>query len=127
MISAFLPAMSVSGNFGGVSMGSTAAAINAWQGKLGIVCSIAAVALSWMLYQGKTKNKNLVWVAVGVGSAAALFALWILIDCMRAGSSMNIGGMGMSASPSIGAFTNAASGIATAAGAFLKAREEKLL
>jgi hypothetical protein len=127
LISAFLPLFSVSGNFGGMNIGGTSMVIDAWQGKVGLISSIAALVLSWVVYQSKGVSKNLVWAVVGVGAVMALMAVWILINALRAGSSMNFGDVRMSAGPGIGSFTNAAAGLAAAAGAFLKAREEKLL
>lgn len=127
LISAFLPLFSVSGNVAGMNIADSSMVIDSWQGKAGLIGSIAAIVLSWLVYQGKNVNKNTLWIVVAVGAMVGIFALWILISALRARNSMAFGGMGMAAGPGIGSFTNAAAGLATAAGAFLKAREEKLL
>lgn len=127
LISAFLPVISMSGKMGGISMGGTAMVVDGWMGKIGLICSAAAILLAWLLYQGKALNKNLIWGAVGVGAVGSIAAIWLLIDVMRSGSGFSFEGMGVRVSPGIGAFTNVAAGIAMAAGSFLKAREEKLL
>lgn len=127
LISAFLPAVSVSVSNAIAGLSGSAMVIQSWPGRIGLICSAAALVLSWLLYQGKAINKNMLWAAVGVGGVSGLCAIWLLFDVMRSTGGVNMMGSGVSVSPSIGAFTNLAAGLATAAGGFLKAREEKLL
>jgi hypothetical protein len=112
VIAAFLPLISLG------PLGSFGMVVQMWQGTICLLGYLATIAFAFLLYQPggvKAEMKPLVWVAVGVAGLVALLSLWLLLVVLRV---IQIAG--------IGAFVNFLAAGAVAAGAVLKARDEKL-
>lgn len=110
VICAFLPLASISG--GGISI--SVSIIEVWQGWMSFIAYIACGVGAWMLYQPVQHrlHKNFMYGLLGAAGLIVLFALWMAIAARSA-----IG---------FGAILNVLTAAAVGAGAFLKAKEEKV-
>jgi hypothetical protein len=136
IIATFLPLVSYSMTaFGVTQSGSGGKPVNDWRGVLDLLCYLAVIVLAVLLVVGsRTAVKGLCWGAIGVGAFALLMALLLLFATMSStntqisGNAPGLGSMGVSggSSPALGTILNLLAAAAVAAGAVLKAREEKL-
>jgi hypothetical protein len=140
LIAVFLPLLSVSMemptlkganvkgrvNLSTVSSSYSVMVVRDWRGVLCLVGYVAALALTFVLYQpnGLT-NKALGWAGVGVGAFIALLALWLLVLALNGTGMIGLVGS-LQISVGIGAILNLLAGGTVVAGGVLKAREEKL-
>src|SRR5262249_17005597 len=141
LIATFLPGVTISMEMPaikGLTKGATGLNLNTskstmvlddWRGKVELVGFVSALVLAFVLYppNGLTQ-KPLCWVAVGTGGLVSLLALWLLAAVLQGGSGIDLGFIGsLKYSPGMGAFVTLFAGLAVTAGAYLKAREEKLI
>jgi hypothetical protein len=100
-----------------------------WRGTVELLGFMGALALLYVLYPPNgLERKPLCWIGVGTGALVTVLALWLLVAVLRVGSGIDMGFMGsVKYSPGIGAFVTLLAGLALTVGAFLKAREEKLI
>jgi hypothetical protein len=103
VICSFLPLVS----FGPIS----AMGIDAAEGVLSLLGYLALIALCWFAYQPK-RNPAIIYAILGVAGLVALLALIMLIRYSRAGG--------------IGLYLNIIAAGVVAAGAFMKAKDEKI-
>lgn len=132
VIAAFLPLISVSIEVMGLASGSNSSmVVRDWRGVLCLIGSIGAIGLSFLAYPAVGRApKNFVLAALAVGGVVAVFSLWLLFAALNATSGVSefVAGMGgAKVSVGFGAFVNVLAAAAIAAGAFLKAKEEKVI
>jgi hypothetical protein len=111
-----------------VATRNTVLVVGNWRGTLGLIGYIAALVLAFVLYPPTgLGQKNLCWITVGVGILNVVLAIWLLVLALDAGHA-NLFGMGsVNATIGIGAILNVLAAAAVTAGAFLKARQERLI
>jgi hypothetical protein len=139
VVAVFLPLVSISmsaGGFGGrggasapgFSVSQTVLVIRDFRGILCFLGYLGAVGLSYALYSPSVRldPKTFGWAGVGVGGFIALLALWLVLGTLSGSGSIGGFGGGLSISVGSGAIINLLAAGAVAAGAVLKAREEKL-
>jgi hypothetical protein len=129
VVCAFLPLVSVSVDFGPIQGSDSAMVLDDWRGVVGLLGYLAAIVLSILLYSAARRpDRNLCWAAAGVGGLLVLLALWLLILAVRTGGGVDMGDAGaVRTGLGIGAILNLLAAGAVAAGAVMKAREEKLI
>jgi hypothetical protein len=139
LVAVFLPLLSVSlqmptpGGKGGVSIpglgvSRSVLVVGDWRGVICLVGYLAALALTYVLYQPNgLSQKSLGWAGAGVGALLALLALWLLVAALNGSSSLSGFGASLRVSVGFGAILNLLAAAAVAAGGVLKAREEKLI
>jgi hypothetical protein len=129
VIATFLPLLSVSVNLGPFQGSQSAMVLDDWRGIVCLLGYLAAVALAVLLYPATRRpDRNVAWAAVGVGTMLVLLALWLLILAARSGSGVGLGDAGAArVSIGIGAILNLLTAGTVAAGAVIKAREERLI
>ncbi len=133
-VAVFLPLASISvqtPSFGGrgavnapgFNLSQSFMVVRDFRGMICLLGYVAALALSYVLYAPtKLDPKTLTWGAVGVGGVVALLALWLFLGTLSGSGSLGFA----SVSVGFGAILNVLAAGAVAAGAVLKAREEKL-
>jgi hypothetical protein len=144
VIVVFMPLVSVSVNMGGdfpgagdegspfaapaMNIHQTAMVVSNWRGALCLFGYVAAIVLAYLLYPaGTLEQKALIWAAVGVGALVALLAFWLLASVLSSSNTDMMGMGSVQASPGFGAFLNVLTAASVAAGAGMKAREEKMI
>jgi hypothetical protein len=137
VVAVFLPLLSMSVqmptvggkgiNISGVGVSHSVTVIQDFRGIICLIGYLAALALTYVLYQPNgLSQKSFAWAGAGVGALNALLALWLLVNA-HSGSSTLGGFMGFQVSIGIGAILNLLAAAAVTAGGVLKAREEKLI
>jgi hypothetical protein len=145
VIAVFLPLLSISiemptpggatafggkggANIPGIGMTQSVMVVRDWRGVICLIGYLAALALTYALYQPNgLGQKAFGWAGAGVGALIALLALWLLVGALSGSSSLSGFGGSFQVSVGIGAILNLLAAAAVAAGGFLKAREEKLI
>lgn len=134
VIAVFLPLISFSMKAGPISSSGSAAAIDHWKGVLILLAYVGAGIMTFVFYKSRpdVQQRNVVGATVGLAGIALLLALWLFIDAARAASRTTIaagpvqvdfaGGVSIG----MGGYLILLSGLAVAAGAFLKARDARL-
>jgi hypothetical protein len=125
LIVSFLPAASVSVSMFGQTISKSVLVIGVWQGVLGLLCYLAAGVLAFFLARAEAANPNLTWAAVGVSVLVVLLALGLLVSVFNAGGA-GAAPFGVQASVGFGAFLNLLAAAGVCAGAYLKAKEDRL-
>jgi hypothetical protein len=129
VVACLLPLYSVSVQIMGMNRSESVLVVRDWRGTICLLGYAACVAAAWLLYKpGRAADRNVVWAAVGAGGLVAVMAVWLFFAVMSADSgSAGFEGMGsFRAGASIGAYLNLLTAAAVAAGAVMKAREERL-
>jgi hypothetical protein len=110
VICAFLPLVSIS--VGSVTV--SAMLIDYWMGVISLIACIACGAAAWLLYQ-PTRSSVHRQLTLGVLGSAALVVLFALLMVVKARSAIGFG-----------AILNLVAAAGIGAGAFLKAKDEKV-
>jgi hypothetical protein len=120
ILSTFLPLITVSAGI----ISASASVIQDWRGVLCLLCYIGLLIMSFLLYQAKTpaQGRGFLFGILGAAGGAILFALLLLFAAMNSTGS----GFGASASIGIGTILNLLAALTVGAGAFMKAKEDKL-
>jgi hypothetical protein len=111
-----------------MNMSQSVMVVEDWRGKVCLLGYVATLVLAFVLYPSNgLGQKALCWAGAGTGLLTVLLAIWLLALAFNSGNTTMMGMGSIKASPGIGAFLNVVAGAAITAGAFLKAREEKLI
>jgi hypothetical protein len=129
VVVSFFPLVSMSVEFLGQHISKSIMVVQVWQGFLGLLAYVAAIAVTVLLYApSQNPRKELCWAAVGVSAVALLLSLWLLVLAFQYGQGMQaMGVVGGGSHAGAGAFLNLVAAAMLAAGSGLKAREEKLV
>jgi hypothetical protein len=124
LIGTFLPVLSYSADTPmGAASASSGIAVSDWRGILALLCFIGAAVLAFLAYlQSPPGNRNLVYGLLGAAGGALLFSLLLLLFALNHTGSA----FGMSASLGFGPILVLLGALGVGAGAFLKAKEDKV-
>jgi hypothetical protein len=112
-----------------VGMNQSVLVVRDFRGMLCLVCYLAALALTIVLYQPNgPRHRALGWAGLSAGALLTLLSLWLLVSAFGGGSSLGgFFGASFKVSVGFGAILNLLAAATVAAGGFLKVREEKLI
>jgi hypothetical protein len=139
ILSVFLTAMSVSSSTSVGPLSGAVASVSAlvwdfWQGKIELLAFIACGMLTYLVYQPTPhkQQRNLTFATLGSAGLAVILALWLFINVATSGnrSSVDAGPfkmeVGVHVSIGFGCILGVVAAGLAAAGAYFKAKDERL-
>ncbi|MBA4064323.1 MAG: hypothetical protein C0501_11545 [Isosphaera sp.] len=119
LVAVFLPAVTVS--IAALNVSESVSAVQAWQGKLGLVAYVGVGVLAGLMLKGPAARPKVLACVIAAGVALVL-AVWLLVSAGNVAGSM----MGAAVKTGFGVYVNVLAAAALAAGAALLAKREKL-